>query len=373
MKILLLSTSSQSGGGPQVVHDLAKGLRQASVVVDIGLPADGPYYIALQEQGFPLHPLQLDRLHPATLLKLIRLLKSHNYDLIHSHGKGAGLYARLAHLLTGCPVVHTHHGLHLSQMGRLSRQLYVWYERFLSRLTARVINVSQTQQAQGLRYRLFKPNQSTVIYNSTTKLFNQPSSQDIQQLRQQLGIAPQDLVLIMVARFDPVKNHLWLVQAFAQLVAQHPTVKLLLVGQGELFNQVQQRVIELRLQSAVILAGQRQDIPQLMAASDIFVLASDNEGMPLTLIEAMMAQLPLLGSDVVGINELIIPEHNGLLFKCKDDQSFLRQASQLIQSPQYRQQLGQNGQQQAQTTYSYATFVSQHISVYTEVIKQQKT
>ncbi len=126
---------------------------------------DGIFFERFQELGVRVEELPLRRLGTHHLISVIRLIRALGIDVVHTHGKGPGLYGRLAAWWTGVPAVHTFHGIHYRGYSPLNQVLYLALEGALSRLTHTVINVSASQEAEGLRLRLFGPSQSAVVVN----------------------------------------------------------------------------------------------------------------------------------------------------------------------------------------------------------------
>jgi glycosyltransferase involved in cell wall biosynthesis len=143
---------------------------------------------------------------------------------------------------------------------------------------------------------------------------------DRQDARIQWGFKPNDFIIGVVANFRNVKNHVCLIRAFHSLSSLHPEARLFLVGRGQRDDpenseeKVRQLIQECRLGERVVIAGYQTDIPRLLQIMDIFCLPSVSEGMPVSILEAMAARIPVVGSDVRGINEIISADDTGLLF-----------------------------------------------------------
>ena len=163
IRVLELLVTTGIGGGPKQVYDLVRSLPRGEFEVVVAAPRDGIFFERFQELGVRVEELSLRRLGPGHLLSTIRLIRALGIHVVHTHGKGPGLYGRLAAWWTGVQAVHTFHGIHYRGYSPLGQVLYLALERALSRLTRTVINVSASQEAEGLR--LFQPSQSAVVVN----------------------------------------------------------------------------------------------------------------------------------------------------------------------------------------------------------------
>lgn len=165
-------------------------------------------------------------------------------------------------------------------------------------------------------------------------------------LRKELGIN-DNYVLLHIGRFQEQKNHTFLIDAFAEIKKLHPEVVLLLAGDGKLRQEIEEQVAKMNLTNSVFFLGLRQDIPQLLAAADIFVLPSIYEGMPLTILEAMAAGCPVVASAVGGVPEIVTHGATGFLFPSNDKTSMVNYILELLQNSILRKKFGEQAQKTA--------------------------
>jgi glycosyltransferase involved in cell wall biosynthesis len=165
-------------------------------------------------------------------------------------------------------------------------------------------------------------------------------------LRKKIGLSNNDKVIGIVANFRRVKNHMHLLRAFSELIKDYTDVKLLLVGQGFEFDpenseqEIHNFVNENLLHQNVFFLGYRSDIPEILSIMDIFCLTSFKEGLPVSLIEAMAAGLPVVGTDVEGIRDVIIPDRNGFLTQVGDVNGLKNVLQTLFQNASLRHKFG---------------------------------
>lgn len=282
----------------------------------MGCPNDEPYRARYTELvgGERILELPHRAFRLRALAQIIRKVRSDSIEIIHSHGKGAGLYARLAGMLSGAKVVHTFHGLHIGEYGPTRKWAYLWLERFLGKVTTRGICVSDGEAAVIRDARLMPPDRLNVIYNGVqtpeivaTKSFAEP------------------LKMIAVSRFDHQKNAEMLVDVTKSLKGRK-RFELVVLGTGERFDQIGALIRSHGLQDDVQLAGGVPDIRPFLREADIFLSTSRWEGMPMAVLEAMSEGLCVVATNVVGNNDLVSHGVNGLLFEDAQEAAALLRA-----------------------------------------------
>jgi glycosyltransferase involved in cell wall biosynthesis len=297
--VLHLIVSTQPGGGPEHVKILARLLSARGFAPVIAGPRDGVLFDDLRSSGLDVVELRTDRLRAGTLRDVVQLVRARHVRVVHSHGKGAGLYGRLAARMTGVPAVHTFHGIHFDRYPRPARVAYLAMERTLARWTAAVVNVSHSEQAEGVRLGLFPPARSHVIPNGIDIGALEASALDRAGARRVLGLGPADFVVGSIARFDPVKALDLLVDAVGHAGGAH----LVLIGRGADGDRL--RRIASSLGARVAFPGEIPAASRLLRAVDVYATASAKEGLPLAVLEAMALGIPVVASDIPAHRELL--------------------------------------------------------------------
>jgi glycosyltransferase involved in cell wall biosynthesis len=309
--VLEVLVSTQAGGGPQHVLALAAGLRGRGWRPLVAGPADGTLFARFQDAGVETVALRTDRLSPLTLLRLVRLIRASGARLVHSHGKGAGVHARLAARLTGVPAIHTLHGIHYERYARPARAAYLALERRLSAWTRVIVNVSRAQEREGLALGLFTQSQSRVILNGVDVARLTARALDRWDARAALGLPQGVPVVGCAARFDEVKRLDVLLRAAATLPAPPPTVAL--IGRGPEEARLRALAAQLGIAARVTFAGEIPEAARLFAAFDVFAAPSRKEGLPLAVVEAMALGLPVVASDIAAHREVLGETSEGLV------------------------------------------------------------
>ena len=295
--------STEPGGGPQHVLDVAAGLRVRGWRPIVAGPPRGAMVARFRETGIETFAARTDRLGPLALLRLVRLIREQGVRLVHSHGKGAGLHARLAARVTGVPAVHTLHGIHYERYRGPARAGYLALERRLSRWTRVIVNVSRAQEAEGLALGLFTRGQSRVILNGVDVARLTGRALERWDARVALKLEQSAAVIGTAARFDEVKRLDLLVRALPAL----PAATLVLIGGGAEGASLRALAARLGVAPRVRFAGEVVDAARLFRAFDVFAASSRKEGLPLAVIEAMALGLPVVATDIAAHRETLGP------------------------------------------------------------------
>jgi len=372
IRVLQLLTATALGGGPRQVYHLVRRLPRDEFSVCVGGPGDRRYRENLGVLGVALAPIDFDTLggSPLTLRRTLRLIREFRADVVHTHGKGAGFYGRLAARVAGVPAVHTFHGIHYEGYSRVGRRAYLALERSLARLTHTVINVSASQQTEAFALGVSRPGRSAVVVNGI----------DVDELDQRtawgrgaLGFLPNSLVLGCVARFDPVKRHEVLLGALRRLVPSRPRVRLLLVGDGPERDRLERMALELPMPESRITSLADSRITSFGVAEwdispygvmDIYVTASAKEGLPLAPLEAMASRLPVIASDVPGHRDVVAHGETGLLVPPEDDKALAEAIESLLDDGQRRARMGRAGRERVLRDFAIGPMVEKTAAIY---------
>ncbi len=363
IRVLHLLVTTSPGGGPKHVFDLVRNLPSDEFEVTIAAPRDGVFYDRFSELGINMVELPLSRLGVRHLPLTMQLVRGHRIDIVHTHGKGPGLYGRLAARAFGIPAIHTFHGIHYGSYSRFGQDLYLALERRLSRLTHTVINVSRSQEVEGLALGLFRPEQSVVVVNGI----------DVEELerarqspirRETLGLAPGDFVLGCVSRWDPVKRLEILLEAVRRLASRVPRLVLLLVGGGGEEARIRRIVAEIGLGDRVIFTGFLGSPARVYGILDLYVATSLKEGLPLAPLEAMCAGVPVVATDVPGHRDVVVRDRTGLLVPPEDSAALAEAIAGLVADPERRRLMGEAGRQRVLDHFGIRSMADRTADVY---------
>ncbi|MCS7292951.1 MAG: glycosyltransferase family 4 protein [Gloeomargarita sp. SKYBB_i_bin120] len=361
MRIVFVVTRGDAIGGAQIhVKDLAIHLRKIGHTVTVISGAGEPFQQLLAQHAIPHHVLpELVRpLHPWKDVQaywiLQQLLGKLQPDVVSIHSSKAGILARLVCYQRRIPFVFTVHGWSFGMPSRLAF-FYRWLERRFAAITPKIICVAEAIRKQGIAIGI-APEKLVTIYNAMPDIHP--------ELRAQPGQGPP-VRIMTVGRLEPQKAHADLLQAVAQLA--NPEVRVDIVGDGPLREDLQQLASALGLQEQVTFWGYRPDVARLLAQAHIFALISHWEAFPRSTLEAMRAGLPVVVSDVGGAAEAVVPGVTGYVIPPGDQEQLVQCLQRLVQDPIHRQQLGNAGRQRYEALFTFERLLQETLTVYAQV------
>lgn len=362
--VLELLPTSSPGGGPKQVYDLVRGVPKSEFEVVVGAPRDGVFFERFQALGLRVVEFPPSRLGLRHLLLAIRLIRELDIAIVHTHGKGPGLYGRLAAWWAGVAAIHTFHGIHYVNYPRIVQWLYLMLERRLSRLSRTIINVSASQSAEGLGLRLFKAEQNAVVINGIAPEELAQATAGSLVRRETLGLTTDDVVLGCISRFDPIKRLDVLLATVERLVGRLPRVALLLVGAGPEEDRIRRLTLDMGLQGRVLFTGFLENPGRVYPALDLYVTASHKEGLPLSLVEAMCAGLAVVATDVPGHRDVVVHGKTGLLVPPDDSDALADAIVSLMSDPARRSAMGEAGRRRALEEFGTRLMVDATTAIY---------
>jgi glycosyltransferase involved in cell wall biosynthesis len=268
------------------------------------------------------------------LWRLARWLRRERADIVHTHLFTADAYGRVAARLAGARGVYS--TVHSTNVWKGA--LHRWVDWFLAWISTRVIAVSEVV-AQVLRGRDHIPARRIVVVENGIDLFRFADASGA-GVRAEFAIADAAPLLGLVGRLHPAKGHADLLGALAHLVAEGIEMRCLLVGSGELRDEIAADVERRDLRDRVILTGQRSDIPRILAALDVLVMPSRWEGLPMTLLEAMAMGKPIVATAVGGIPDVIADGQEGLLVPAGDHKALTSALRRMVTDAALRVRCG---------------------------------
>ncbi len=317
-------------GGPTIhVSKLSSGLSaryKTALVTGVISPNEGDMsYIATEAGVTPQIIASMQReISPWSDLKSIwqtyRLLRRLKPTIVHTHTFKAGAVGRIAAKLAGVPIiVHTFHGhVFHGYWGNFISNFIVMVEQSLGKMTTSILTVSQKVLDDLLHYKIASPSKMSVLpLGLDLEKFR--AAQHIKgRLRAELGIDETIPLIGIVGRLVPIKNHHLFLQAAKQAIDLGYKGQFLVIGGGELEEDLMAFSQTLGIRDAVQFLGWRQDLPTIYADLDVLVLSSNNEGTPVSIIEAMASGTPVVATDVGGVSDLVKPNTTGYLVPAQD-------------------------------------------------------
>ena len=293
------------------------------------------------------------------LLKEIRKFKPH---VIHTHTAKAGVLGRIAGLLAAPSAkrVHTFHGhlLH-GYFGKSKTKLVILIEKFLALITHRIIAIGNSVKKDLVDAGIGTDSKYEVIFPGLQAL--KASSKGV--AKKSLSLEPNNTYLVFVGRLTQIKRPDRLLEIARYLNSNHPDSQILVAGGGELLDPIKSKSEAEGLPMTFL--GWRNDIELILSAADIAILCSDNEGIPLTLIQASQAGLPIVSTDVGSVSDIVIDGVTGYLTEVSSE-ALIQGISTLLENPELRHTFGKAGEDRAKEFFSSRRMVEHHQKLYSQ-------
>jgi glycosyltransferase involved in cell wall biosynthesis len=313
----------------------------------------------LLRQVSPLHDLK-------ALWQLRRYLRDGQYTIVHSHSSKAGILGRIAAKLAGTPVIiHTVHGWSFhDHMPWVTRIAYIMLERLCAHFTDALIVVTDRDEQKGLQAGIGKSSQYHKIRSAIPLQDFDPLRADRQLIRKELDIPMNSLVLGTVGRFSAQKNPYDWINVAEKISGEIPDCRFLMVGDGPLLPQVKTILLEKNLNRKFLLPGIQRNIPQMMAAMDVFLLTSLWEGLPRVIPQAMSMRLPVVATSVDGSSEIIMDGFNGYLCPPGNINCLVDRCLKLLMDSELRQAISLKGRETAVENFDLLQMIAQIDDLY---------
>lgn len=366
-----------AGGMKQHLLDLTGGLSATDFMVEVAGPGAANFGMVreIEAQGIKYHQVEIvGPIQPEKDLKCIfelyRLIKKTGFDIVHCHGSKAGLVGRIAAWLAGVPVIiaTVHNFVVYDEVPLLKRLFFTRGERVLGRRTSGIITVSRALRDEMEEKFGIPPNKVVAIYNGID-LARFRTEPDLTLLRKNYAIGPDVPVVGTVARMAPQKGLAVFIEAIDVLVNEACAGLFMIVGDGPLRAELEDRVQRAGLAGRVVFTGYQPDITPFLKLFDIFVVPSISEGLSITTIEAMAAGKPVIASAVGGLPELVKPEQNGLLVPPRDAGALASAIKILLAQPELREKMGQAGNEMTVSEFSKDTMIAKTVDFYRYCLK----
>lgn len=378
MTRLLLIAEATIGGTRKHLGQLALGLHgdRFAVTVLCATRRDPSFAGDIEEfrrRGIRVKVLDMRRrIHPwADLVALLRIatwLLSNRFDVVHTHSSKAGFLGRMAARLTGHRrIVHTPHSfafLHDAEFPAARRRLFLTVERFLGRLTTRLVAVSRAEARVAVDHRIVTAEKVRVIHNGIdvaaelTDVAPPPAAWRLDPNRRAIGT---------VGLLEVSKGQADLIDALPRIVRAVPEVRCLVVGPGSLRAALEARVAEAGLGDVVAFPGHLQPSLGLIAQLEIFVLPSLWEGFPYVLLEAMALERPVVATDVGGCPEVVSPGETGLLVPPHRPDRLAAAILELLEDRERASRMGRAGARRVRREFDLDTMIGSHATLYQEL------
>lgn len=371
IKLLECIRQGQIGGGESHLLSLLENLDRSIYEPVVLSFTDGPMVERLKLLNVNTHIIHTKIPFDIRVRKKItKLLVEEKIELVHCHGTRAISNLYMSAKSLNIPVIYTIHGwsFHNDQQP-IIKKIRIWTEKFFTSTSAANIAVSESNRMTGKNY--FKNFEATVINNGIDQQKFDPNK-NFNDIRAAFKILPTAILIIFIARFTSQKQPLSLINAFAEAVKKNPSLELMMVGEGDENKIALEKVFKLKLSHKIHFLPFRQDVPDLLAAADIFVLPSLWEGLPIGLLEAMSMGKAVIATNVDGTKEIIKNNENGLLIETSNlTQDLTESILHLSTNENLRNQLGINAKKTIQENFSASEMTKKIENLYAQVLRRK--
>ncbi len=329
-KVLHLTYDMRIGGTEMVIKNIIEGLNSSQFTMSIfciELPL-GPWGKSLKKSGIQIGSAARREGFDPNIIKKIRThIKQHNIDIIHCHQYTPWVYGTLAAAFTKTKIVFTEHGRFYPDSASWKRRLI---NPLLTFFTDKITSISQATKSALVEFEYIPARQIDVIYNGITEVTTEAN--EASAIREALSIPKGAFVLGTIARFDPIKNHLMMLDAFAAARKKNPNLYLIMIGDGTERHKIENKINKLSLNNYVTLTGYQPNPSNYLSMFDIFLLSSLSEGTSMTLLESLSLGIPCIVTNAGGNAEIIESNYNGAVTPNADAKAFAQAILKLAMS-----------------------------------------
>ena len=312
-------------------------------------------------------------------LKIKQIIKDFKPDIVHTHASKAGALGRKAAFACKVPiVVHTFHGhVFHSYFGGLKTKLFKFIERRLAKKSTGIIAISEIQKEELTKiHKICPANKVKVIpLGFDLSKFQDNIVEKRKLVREKYNISDDEVAVAIIGRLAPIKNHAYFFQVVENLLAKGiQKVKFFVVGDGELLNEITLKVKEInsKFGEKIFMTSWIKDIATFNAGMDVICLTSDNEGTPVSLIEAQASNVAVVSTNVGGVKDIMLDGKTGFVIEKGDLNNYTEKLGILVENDEIRRLMSQSSWGFVREKFSYSRLVKDMENYYYELLKNKK-
>jgi glycosyltransferase involved in cell wall biosynthesis len=378
-RVLHLVSSNGLFGAEKVLLDIARFNNQNGTDVIVGAikNSHNPHTEVVSEAerlGLETAIFESNgRMDPETMLQIKKYIRENRIDIVHTHNYKSDMLGFLATRFTDAKWIATNHVWHgTDKKLRFYEKLDSFILRFVDKVIAVSDEIKDDLVKKGIREdkieRIYNGIDTSAVSGLRLAVCGKNSNGNGQQLRKKLGIAKNDIVVTTVGRLSPEKGYAVFLKAAEKIIKKRNSTKFLIVGDGPLFKSHKSQVTSHKLQDYVKFLGIRNDIAEILSVTDIYVNASYIEGMPITILEAMRAGLPVVATRAGATPQVISHGRSGVLVDSGDPQRLADEIESLISDRSKRLKLGKHAYEDVRSKFSLERMGCDYAEVYQEVL-----
>lgn len=368
---MMMSDVKAFGGAEHSFSLISRNLDRSIFSVRVVVPREGPMVESIRAAGIPVHIMSLTRARDLTHFPgFLSLIKSHNVRLVNAHGVRAGLYAGLARRMLPIKVVVCERNLQSWRAHAVPRAI----DRFIARHNDFRVGVSKAIVDDMIAAGVCPPEITRVIGGGVDTKRLAVDAARRAAARARFGIGDDELAVVTAGRLHRMKGFIDLVNAVPRIIQEIPSARIIVAGDGEERDTLERRISELGVGNAIKLIGFVGEMPELLAAADLFVLPSvslegtPREGTPMAIVEALASGLAVVTTTVSGNAEIIRDGFNGKIVPPQDPERLAGAIVDILRGSD-RKQLGENGRQLVLERYSIEKVVEGYTEIFLSLLE----
>jgi len=378
--ILYVIENISFGGGERAFAQVINGLDMEKYEIYVAClphslaPASGLFAEEIQDNAQIISFDLRNRFNLRNIFNLIKIIKEKKIDLVHSQGARADFFSRIAARMAKVPAVVSTIAVPIEEynVNRIKKAIYMVLSCFTERFVDKFIVVAQHLERKLVQIHKISPHKVVKIYNGVDIEKYNYNLQAATLLRKEMNIGPDFLLIGAIGRLTWEKGLPYFIEAIKKMSDGRrqaaDKVKYLIVGEGELEENLREKVKSLKLEEKVIFAGFRKDVREILGAIDILVLSSLREGFPMIILEAMAMGKPIVAANIEGVNESIVDGVTGILVPPKDSEALAGAILTLIKDKDRAGRMGQAGREAVKEKFNINNMIRGHKQLYEELI-----
>ena len=383
LKVAQVITRMDWAGSPDIVRIMCLNLRS---MYDVRLITGPGTHLSLKTKKFLeefkdnviIVPSLRRDINPVldfiALIHLYRIFRKERFDLVHTNTAKAGILGRIAAFLAGTPrIIHMPHGHNFyGYFGPALSRLIIWLERFAAGFTDRLVVLTELEKNDYMSFGIKKSEDIEVVPSGLElEGFRALYGRDRNEKRRELGISPQEKIVGMVSRLETVKGPEYFIEAANSVAKKISGVRFFVVGEGSLSSGLKERSQQLGLKDKVVFLGWRDDALDIIFALDLLVQPSLNEAVGRVLLEAQGLGVPVIGTSVGGIPEIIKDGSTGFIVRPKDAEGLSRSICDLLENEEKRNMFSKEARMWVEERFSSDRMMEKIYFMYIDIMNKK--
>jgi glycosyltransferase involved in cell wall biosynthesis len=375
--ILYVFDNLEFGGGERVFAQLINRLSDKRYKIMVACFQTGAFIEKIEGSGAQIQPVDMrNRFNFGVILQLSNLIKKERVDIVHSQGARADFFARMAAKLAGAPIVISTVPMPVEgfDVHPMKKFIYIVLNRFSERFVDRFIVVSEALKKVMIERHKIDPQKVVKIYNGIeVDEYHIDDDEEVMygklSLREELGLKNEIPVIGAIGRLVWQKGFEYFIEAIPEVLKEFKGARFLLVGEGELKDELKVKSKKLKFEDKIFFVGFRNDIKEILQSIDVLVMPSLLEGLPMILLEAMAMEKPIVATEIEGIKEVLDNGKTGSLVPPKDSKVLAGAIIKMITHKENALNMGLAARKVVTERFGVDVMVEKHKEVYEELLQ----